>query len=350
MQSLTLFIPGLLGPDARFHEDYVPLLPSLELLLSKASHTVKHNTNTEYHRTLANLMGLDVSAEVDVPVASITRYQDNAGDASGIWMRADPVHLSADRDGLILMDSFILNLTQHDALAIAAEANKVLQDYGFTVEVPYKDRWYIKLDEDLAFTTTELTTVVGNEVAAYLPRGDGAGKLHNMLNELQMHLFNCDINQQRETRGELPVNSIWLWGMGEIDTLSDMDISIVFTDDIYANCLAGLTSLDCVPVPNHFLGMLEQSGDDDEVLAVLMHCQAPRQYQNLDLWQKALLLLEGSWFEPTLDYLQQGKLKKLRIISDEHEFHLTRFGLKKFWKKHHSIIHYKQLPEYAKEN
>ncbi len=350
MQSLTLIIPGLLGPDARFHDDYVPSLPALELLLSKSSHKVNLNTNTEYHRTLANLLALDVPAEKDVPVASITRYQDNAGDSSGTWMRADPVHLSADRDGLILMDSFILNLSQHDALAIAAEANQVLQDYGFTIEVPYEDRWYIQLDNDLPITTTELSTVVGSEVAAYLPRGEGAGKIHSMLNELQMHLFSSDINQQRESRGELPINSIWFWGMGEIDTLSDTDISMVFADDVFASCLAGLTSITTYSVPNHFLGMLEHSNEKDEVLAVLMHCQAPRQYQNLDLWQKALMLLEGSWFAPALEHLQKGKLKKLRIITDEHEFYLSRFGLNKFWKKPHPIIHYKRMPEYAKEN
>jgi hypothetical protein len=350
MQSLTLIIPGLFGPDARFHEDYVPSLPALELLLSLARHSVSLYTNTEYHRTLANLLALDIPADRDVPVAAITRYQDNAGDTSGIWMRADPVHLSADRDGLILMDSFILNLSQHDALAIAAEANQVLQDYGLTIEVPFEDRWYIQLDDVLDMTTTELSSIVGSEVTAYLPIGEGSGKIHGLLNELQMHLFSSDINQQREARGELPVNSIWLWGSGQLEDISQTDLSVMFTDDIYATCLAQLTSTACYPVPNHFLGMTAHYQEGDEVMTILMHCQAPRQYQNLDLWQKALSLLEGSWFVPALEWLQQGKLKKLRIISDEHEFEVTRLGLKKFWKKPRSIFHYKRFPSYAKEN
>jgi hypothetical protein len=74
---------------------------------------------------------------------------------------------------------------------------------------------------------------------------------------------------------------------------------------------------------------------------VLPQCQAPSQYQNLQLWHKALLLLENSWFEPALEWLQKGKLDNLRIISDAHEFQLHRFGLKKFWRKPVGIGHYR---------
>jgi len=350
MQNLTLIIPGLLGPDARFHEDYVPSLPSLEFLLSRSRHTVNINTSTEYHRSVAKLLTQNISANNDVPVGAITRYIDNDGDTSGIWMRADPVHLSPDRDGLVMMDSFILNLSQHDALVIAAEANKVLQDYGYMIEVPFEDRWYIRLENELSITTTELSSVVGSEITAYLPRGKDSGKLHSMLNEVQMHLFNADINQQREERGELPVNSLWFWGIGKLGKITDTGLSAMFSNDIYASSLASLASTSCYPVPSHFLGMMDHCGDSSDVLSILMHCQAPRQYQNLDLWQQALMLLEGSWFSPALDWLNQGKLKNLRIISDEHDFQINRFSLKKFWKKSHSIIRYKRLPLYAKGN
>jgi hypothetical protein len=340
MRSLTIVAPGLLGPDVHFSDDFIPQLPALETLLSRSRHTQVRRR--EYHRTLAGLMGFEIEPDKDVPVAAVTRIVDNNHDASGTWLRADPVHLSPDRNGLILMDSFILNLSQHDALAIAAEVSKVIAEYGWKIEVPFEDRWYIRIDEELDLTTSELSSAVGFDIVGYLPRGRDAARLNKLLNEIQIHLHAADINQFREKNGELPVNSVWFWGMGSLDEIPEPAWSAIFTNDVFASSLAELTDTACFHVPQHFLGIQENSGGEGDVLVVLPQCQAPSQYQNLELWHKALLLLEGSWFEPVLEWLQQGKLKKLRIISDTHEFQLNRFGLKKFWRKPVAIGHYRK--------
>jgi hypothetical protein len=88
------------------------------------------------------------------------------------------------------------------------------------------------------------------------------------------------------------------------------------------------------------LGIQEFCGEGDDVLVYLQHCQAPTQYQNLDLWNQALLLLEGAWFETLLQWLRTGKLDSLRIICDDHDFQISRFKLKKFWRKPVPINNY----------
>jgi hypothetical protein len=342
MHNLTLVIPGLLGPDAHFSDDYIPALPALETLLSRARHT-KSNFSS-YHRTLSGLMGFDSEPEKDVPVAAITRAIDNDSDTHGRWLRADPVHLSPDRDGLILMDSFVLSLSQHDALAIADEVNKVLVEYGWTVEVPFEDRWYIRINDELDITTTELASVVGCDIAGYLPQGKDSARFHSLLNELQMQLHAADINQLREKNGELPINSVWFWGLGKIGVVPDPIWSAIFSDDIFTQSVAQMTSTNHYSVPQHLLGIQEKCGEKDDVLVVLPQCLSPTQYQNLQLWNKALLLLEGSWFEPAMNWLQQGKLNNLRIISDAHDFQLNRFAMKKFWRKSIAIGQYRNKP------
>ena len=339
MHSLTLLVPGLLGPDVRFTEDYVPDVPALKLILARADHTQYRNRGV--HQSMARLMGLDQDHSRDVPVAAITRLEDNEHDARGLWLRADPVHLSPDRDRLVLMDSFVLNLSQHDALAVANEVNQVISVHGWTVEVPYEDRWYIRLDEELAISTTELSGVVGQDISGYLPVGEDSSMMHTLLNEIQMQLFSADINRVREEKGELPVNSIWFWGMGELPVPPRKHWSVIFTDDIFTRSLAGLTGIPCHPVPQHVLGIQELCGDDDEVLVYLQHCQAPTQYQNLDLWYQALILLEGTWFDSLLQWLREGKLDRLRIICGTHDFRINRLKLKKFWRKPVSITNYK---------
>ena len=48
----------------------------------------------------------------------------------------------------------------------------------------------------------------------YLPQGEGADALLDLTNSAQMLLSQHPVNQQRIARGELPANSIWLWGHG----------------------------------------------------------------------------------------------------------------------------------------
>jgi hypothetical protein len=340
MRNLTLIIPGLFGPDAHFSDDYIPALPVLETLLSHSQH--QKNNISSYHRTLAGLMGFANEMNKDVPVAAITRTIDNDNDNSGIWLRADPVHLSPDRDGLILMDSFVLGLTQHDALVIADEVNKVIGKFGWTLEVPYEDRWYINLDVELDIITTELTSVVGCDIAGHLPLGNDSARMHSLMNEIQMQLHAADINQLREKNGELSVNSVWFWGMGQIKDIPKANYATIFSNDIFVQSMALMTSTPCSPVPQHLLGLQENCMHDDDVLVVLPQCLAPSQYQNLQLWDQALLLLEGSWFEPALEWLQQGKLKNLRIKSDANDFQINRLALKKFWRKSTTLGHYRK--------
>ena len=340
MRNLTLVIPGLLGPDAHYSDDFNPALESLEMLLARSIH--KQDQTPSYHRSLCELMGLDLDPGHDVPVAAITRLIDDNAPSQDVWMRADPVHLSADRDGLILMDSFILRLSQHDALAAATEVNKVLADYGWVVEVPFEDRWYIHLDEMPDLTTTELSMVVGRNINPYLPRGAGAARLHGIMNEIQMQLHASDLNQYRTGRGELPVNSVWFWGVGQMPAESGQQRwAAVYSEDVFVRGLALKTGTPCFPLPLNIDTVIKDSGNNDSALIVLQHCQAPAQYQNLQLWHQALELLEQTWFAPVLDVIKQGDVRSLRIISGPHLFETSWFGLKKVWRRSTSIGHYR---------
>ena len=341
MRNLTLFIPGLLGPDARYADDFMPELPSLERLLARSSR--KNFDTTGYHRILANLMGLDIEPGRDVPVAAITRAVDDHGAADGIWLRVDPVNLSPDRDGLVLMDSFILHLSMHDALVVAAEVNKLVADYGWEVQVPREDRWYLRFPDAPDIVTTELSSVVGRDISAFLPAGRDAERFHTLLNEIQMQLHASDINRMREEQGELPVNSVWFWGLGSLPETCRQEWSSVFGDDAYVKGLGRITETPVQAFPAGLQAVMDAAGEDDEVLVVMQHCQAPAQYQNLQLWHQALMLLEDNWFTPVLEVLKQGDIRNLRIIGDTNEFETGWFGLKRIWRRSVPISRYRGM-------
>lgn len=70
-----------------------------------------------------------------------------------------------------------------------------------------------------AMTATPPHDISGKKVAQYLPKGDGADELINLMNSSQMVLHNHPINKQRKERDELPATSIWLWGHGKSPVL-----------------------------------------------------------------------------------------------------------------------------------
>ena len=331
MKNVTLLIPGLLGPDTHYTGNIAPRLPALEKLLARADH--HDNLTDSVYRLLCDFTDIDLHPDADLPVAALTRLFDDNHPPKGHWMRADPIHLRPERDGLVLMDSFVLGLNRHDALAIAAEVNKVLVHYEMALEIPHEDRWYIRVDEPLDMVTTELPLVVGKDIRRQLPQGADAKKIHTLLNEIQMQLYDCDLNKLREGRGELPINSVWFWGLGPLPEDFAWEWSVVFSEDLFVRGLATITGTPFHPVPADLQAVWDECDVQDSALIVLPHCQTAAQYQNMTLWQEAVEGLEQDWFEPFLDCLKQRSLHTLRIITEGHVFEIGRFGIWRFWRR-----------------
>jgi len=57
--------------------------------------------------------------------------------------------------------------------------------------------------------------ITGKAMLDSLPSGDGSDMLINIMNHAQMVLYSHPINVRRKEEGNLPANSIWLWGHGK---------------------------------------------------------------------------------------------------------------------------------------
>jgi len=66
-----------------------------------------------------------------------------------------------------------------------------------------------------AMRSTPPHDITGKAILDYLPHGEGSDQLNNIMNHAQMVLYNHPINVQRKERGDLPANSVWLWGHGK---------------------------------------------------------------------------------------------------------------------------------------
>jgi 2,3-bisphosphoglycerate-independent phosphoglycerate mutase len=70
-------------------------------------------------------------------------------------------------------------------------------------------------DGQLGSKLTPPHDITGRAIAEYLPSGDGAAILQQLMDASQRIFREHPVNRQRRDHGEAPITSIWLWGAGK---------------------------------------------------------------------------------------------------------------------------------------
>ncbi len=94
--------------------------------------------------------------------------------------------------------------------------------------------------------------ISGKNIKSYIPQGDRANILTELMNSSQMVLSNHKINKERKNNGKNPANSIWLWGHGKAPAMPTLKERFNLTGSIIAavdlmkgiGIYAGLTPID----------------------------------------------------------------------------------------------------------
>lgn len=144
----------------------------------------------------------------DLPIATLRQP-----DVSVIC--ADPCYLHPDRDRLLLFSEDI-KLTEQEAEELIAEIQPLLDRIGGELKLYRNKQWLLELKQSPEVTFHALASVEGKSVTPALPAGPDRDNWLRLGNEIQMLLSMLSLNEQRQARGELPVNSLWFWGQGEL--------------------------------------------------------------------------------------------------------------------------------------
>ena len=207
---MRLLVPYLFPPARLLEAAAQDLhLPALETMLARG--TMLPGPAEGVEAALCEALG--IASQQDWPLAPITLAMDGGVAGDAYWLRADPVHLRVMRDRIVLTDSDALNLSLQEAAALA---ETVGQHFGDVLQpLPlHPARWYLQRPLPPQLTTTPRSVATGRDIDPLLPQGADAMAYRSVLNELQMLLHEHPVNQAREARGELAVNSLWLWGGG----------------------------------------------------------------------------------------------------------------------------------------
>lgn len=327
---MQLIVPYLFPPTRLIEAAMQDLrLPAFETLRTRGRLTACLSEGVEAEVCAE----LGIARQQDYPIAPITLQSDGGEPGMHYWLRADPVHLRVMRDRIVLASSSELRLSQPeaDALALSIGAHFGM---AFSPQPLHPLRWYLRLDQAPRLRTTPISLAVGCDIDPLLPQGEDAMLFRTRLNELQMLLFEHPVNQAREARGELTVNSLWLWGGGCLPAIPKTAVAL-FSNDADVAALGRFCGAEDKPMPSHFSdGLL-----GEQCLIVLDQLKEAGQYGDAFGWRAAISALERDWFAPLLAYLRWHP-SAVRLIDpvNGQTLDMNRFDYWRMWHRPRAMV------------
>lgn len=343
-KTLRLVVPGLLGPwqiESGFSYPQFPQASALAYLLSRA--TVTSLTVNDTDALLYKLFGLSVSSDKDLPIAALTHLADEGVSDDGWWLRADPVHLQADMHQVLLFDARTLDVSATEADSLVTEFNQAFSTEGLHLSVLHPSRWYLHLKAEPGIRTTPLPQVVGRDITPYLPQGVNARNWRRRLTEVQMLFHSSTVNQERQMKGQTPINGLWFWGSGVLPEPAQPMSEVIYTSDPMAHGLAILSRTKVKSVPDTAFTWRNQSLQECQELIILEATRYDFIDNTIDTWRNHVDSLEKDWFAPCLTMLRKKELAKLILYPcNGHKYTVSHNDLWRFWRRVRSLQHYTQ--------
>ena len=321
---LKVYVPGVFAPLARWTQEYEDLgrYPVLETWMGRAQAREERPVFAALLDSAASLRAADKAAT----------------------FCADPVHLQAGMEDVLLTDAGRLNISAEEAEAAVALLNDAFAERGWQFHAVTPSQWQLTLAQPVEVRTQPLRAVAGQAMTAYLPQGPGARKLIADLTEMQMLLYGAPFNQERESRGQPTINGVWLWGEqpipGRVQSHGSDEVWIVvergssliwpwqaMAETLGAQCRhqsrtetkTWIQDSSASEAPQHWLicPLLEPSVAYDDVGA----------------WMQVLSELDQGLFAALSQALDQGKWSALELLDDQGAVRIAPGKRWQFWQK-----------------
>ena len=167
-----------------------------------------------HERLLAHLRGWPV-ADGLLPFAAEAARADGLAPADGSgWGLVTPAHWHVGRDTVNLVDPALLELDEPEARTLFDTLAPLFTELGWAWHWAGPTRWYASHPSLAELPTASIDRVIGRNVDLWLNDHPGVMLVRRLQSEVQMLLYVHPLNDAREARGALSVNSFWLGGTG----------------------------------------------------------------------------------------------------------------------------------------
>ena len=187
-----------------------------------------HSLSPPHERALARLEGWAGGELQDglIPWAAWERAQsDEPASSAQAWAWVTPCHWAMGREHATLTEPAALGLSEADSRALMAAMHIYFNEDGITLHYAAPQRWLAAGELFRGLPTASLDRALGRSVDPWLPASKHSGasgafaagkKLRRLQNEMQMLMYTHPINEARSAQRQLPVNSIWFSGTGNL--------------------------------------------------------------------------------------------------------------------------------------
>lgn len=309
--------------------------PALELLLARGRRS--NGTSGSLETWLCRAFAVEEIPSV--PAGALTAYSHGVDPGADCWLRADPVHLRADRSSLLLMPNQAFSITDAEAHGLAAALAPLLAG-KFELHPVRPDQWCLRIRGGTQCDASAKPPVelAGANIDPHLP----PRQWHPLLTELQMALYENPANTAREQRGDPAINSLWLWGAGKLPAAASGPWQSVSADDCVALGLARLAGTRHRAPGAGATEWLVRAPEDGRHLVVLDGLRGAHALGDMDARARHLLELESNWFAPLLAALKSRRIGMLTIHAPEAaaSFETARGDLGRFWRRPRPLASY----------
>ena len=219
-------------------------LPNLARLLACLTPTHRDagepdTLSPPHERALAAAYGWQ-GADGRLPFAADAARRDGVAVGERAWGLLTPTHWLLGRDHVSLIDPAALELAEDESRALFDAVRPLFESEDFSLAWGSPQRWYAAHDSLADLACASLDRVIGRNVEAWLAGGRShlpSRRVRRLQSEVQMLLYPHPVNEAREARGALTMNSFWLSGCGrpqpavaDADADTDTDADTVTID------------------------------------------------------------------------------------------------------------------------
>jgi len=219
-------------------------LPNLASLLSRLTPALlsagdEYSLSPPHERALAAAWGWR-GEDGALPFAALAAAADGVDVGELAWGLVTPAHWHVGRDHVTLADPAALQLGEAESRAAFEAVRELFESEGFTLRWGAASRWYAAHESLADLPCAALDRVIGRNVDLWIRHGAAfqsqARLVRRLQSEVQLLLYPHAINEEREQRGALTLNSFWLSGCGRAQAVPANDV--VVNDTLRAPLLA----------------------------------------------------------------------------------------------------------------
>lgn len=219
-------------------------LPNLSKLLARLTPAAadagdEYSLSPPHERALAAAWGWQ-GDDGALPFAAHAAALDAVDVGEQAWGLVTPAHWHVGRDHVTLADPEALQLTEAESRAAFEAVRELFESEGFTLVWGATSRWYVAHESLAGLPCAALDRVIGRNVDLWIRHGAAyqsqARLVRRLQSEVQLLLYPHALNEEREQRDALTLNSFWLSGCGRAQAVAANDV--VVNDTLRAPLLA----------------------------------------------------------------------------------------------------------------